>query len=117
MTVYIDDSRVPHGRMRTAHMTADTDVELHAVAARLGLKRRWFQDRDPAHGHYDICQAKREAALRLHGAVAVDRRTYAAMIQCRRLDPVAYRRALPDPGEARALSVTLRRDRNSRRAA
>lgn len=45
MTVYIDDMRRPArvGRLNAvwSHLMADTDDELHAFAARLGLRRSW----------------------------------------------------------------------------
>lgn len=46
------------------HMTSDTSLEeLHSFAAKLGMRRSWFQDgRRP---HYDLTKAKREQAVRL----------------------------------------------------
>jgi len=71
MSVYVDDARIPFGRMKMCHMVADTIEELHEMAERLGL-RRWFQ----AHAsfpHYDICLSKREHAITL-GAKPITRR-------------------------------------------
>lgn len=54
------------------HMVSDRgEAELHAFAARLGLKREWAQLR-PAHSmaHYDLVPAKRALALS-YGAVEV----------------------------------------------
>lgn len=78
MAVYVDKAQNPLGRMKMCHILADTLDELHAMAARLGLKRAWFQ----RHGtpHYDICQSKRRDALAL-GAVEVDRRQTVALIR------------------------------------
>jgi hypothetical protein len=74
VTVYVDDWRQPArvGRLdaRWSHLTADTPEELHAFAARLGLKRAWFQDRPLGRWHYDVTDSKRQRALRL-GAVEV----------------------------------------------
>jgi hypothetical protein len=78
MTIYVDKSRNSYGRMKMAHMLADALDELHAMADRLGLKREWFQN----HGtpHYDLCQSKREQAIRF-GAVVVDRSRVVELIR------------------------------------
>ena len=52
------------------HMATDGPLsELHQIAARLDLRRSWFQDK-PGHPHYDLTPAKRALAIRL-GAQAV----------------------------------------------
>lgn len=58
MTVYVDDMRAPFGRLIMCHMIADTEAELHAMAAHIGVARRWYQ-RD----HYDIALTKRALAI------------------------------------------------------
>lgn len=68
MTVYVDNMRAPYGRMVMCHMVADTHEELHAMASRIGVARRWFQG-----DHYDICLSKRAKAVEL-GAVEIDMR-------------------------------------------
>jgi len=78
MTVYVDDMyKLPLGKfrgMKMSHMIADTEDELHAMARRIGVARRWFQDPKTmpkvSHPHYDICMSKRELAIRF-GAKAV----------------------------------------------
>lgn len=74
MTVYVDDMRMPArvGRLqaRWSHLMADTDEELHAFAARLGLKRSWHQKPGTAISHYDVTDSRRQEALRL-GAVPI----------------------------------------------
>lgn len=40
MTVYVGDMRAKYGRLILCHMVADTDAELHAMAARIGVARR-----------------------------------------------------------------------------
>jgi hypothetical protein len=44
------------------HMATDSDLEeLHQMAARLGLRRVWFQN-TPTHPHYDLTPGKRAAS-------------------------------------------------------
>ncbi|HEY6738767.1 MAG TPA: DUF4031 domain-containing protein [Actinopolymorphaceae bacterium] len=68
MTVYVDDmlreARVGYVTDRWSHLLADTREELHEFAARLGLKREWFQDHE-TRWHYDVTEAVRERALEL----------------------------------------------------
>lgn len=68
MAVYVDDARNPLWRMLMCHMLADTEAELHAMAASIKVARKHFQ-RD----HYDICQAKRALAVTF-GAVQITQR-------------------------------------------
>ena len=61
---------------RWCHMVSDvSEEELHAFAARLGLKRSWFQGRHngASAAHYDLTPSKRALALKL-GAGAVTAR-------------------------------------------
>lgn len=71
MTVYVDDAVTLWRGQRWAHLMADTLDELHAMAARLGIPRRAFQDK-PSGAHYDVTPEMREQALRL-GALAISR--------------------------------------------
>lgn len=68
MTVYVDDMRAPFGRMIMCHMIADTSKELHAMAARIGVARRWCQYPGTWKEHYDVCLSKREVAVQVFGA-------------------------------------------------
>jgi len=83
MTVYVDTMRARYGRMVMCHMLADTDEELHAMADRIGVARRWHQKPDTPSSHYDICLAKRALALQA-GAVEVDRKAVARLIRQKR---------------------------------
>ena len=71
MAVYVDDAVTLWRGQRWAHLMADTLDELHAFAARLGLRREKFQDKTSG-AHYDVPAPLREEALRL-GAVAISR--------------------------------------------
>lgn len=73
MTVYVDNARHPYGRMIMCHMWADTEEELHAIAAKLGLKRAWFQQPPKASWkHYDISLGVRAKAVAM-GAQETDK--------------------------------------------
>lgn len=69
MTVYVDDMYLypmgRFGRMKMSHMIADTEEELHQMAAKIGVARKWYQG-----DHYDISISRRSIALDL-GAKAV----------------------------------------------
>jgi Protein of unknown function (DUF4031) len=79
MSVYVDHAFAvgDWGRWSGGgHMQADTPDELHAFAARLGMRREWFQCKPgrPENDHYDLTRAGRELAVTL-GAVPEDRRS------------------------------------------
>jgi hypothetical protein len=97
MTVYVDDAHIPatirNGRAQHTstwcHLFADSQDELHAFAARMGLRRTWFQlgrarrDGSPSpYWHYDLTTGKRQQALRL-GARAVTWRQSVQIIRDR----------------------------------
>ena len=89
MAVYLDDWRQP-ARLgpvedRWSHLVADTDDELHAFAARLGMKREWFQHKSnrPHQGHYDVPERARPEAV-ANGAVEVTWRDLGRMLRDRR---------------------------------
>lgn len=73
MTVYIDDmcnsSIGEFRRMKMSHMIADTLDELHAMADKIGVARKWFQA-DSSFPHYDVCKSKRAEAFD-HGATPI----------------------------------------------
>lgn len=79
MAVYIDDAVHPWRGQRWAHLLADTLDELHAMAARLGIPRRAFQNK-PSGAHYDVTAAMREQAIRL-GVVPVSRHSDRALLK------------------------------------
>lgn len=114
MTVYVDDMYATHlgryGRMKMSHMIADSDDELHAMAARIGVARRWHQASPPAStSHYDIALSKRARAIEC-GAVSIPMKVLAAMAARRRATGVLGR---PDD----ALDwFGARRDRRSQAA-
>ena len=90
MTVYVDDMRAPFGRMIMCHMIADTPVELHAMAARIGVARRWCQQEGTAEEHYDVCLSAKKTAVAA-GAKEITWRKLAEMTMARRKPPTKRR--------------------------
>jgi hypothetical protein len=73
MAVYVDDVRLPFGRMIMCHMWADSREELLAMADRIGVARRWIQKPPKASWlHFDISLTMRAKALRA-GAILTDK--------------------------------------------
>jgi hypothetical protein len=105
--IYVDCAAIPAtvGRLTStwSHLTADEQEELHDFAARLGLRRAYFQtcrknrERCPPHTcphwHYDLSAPKREQALRM-GAQEVDPRQLGEIIAARRVAQRSAPRAL-----------------------
>ena len=82
MAVYVDDMRASFGRMIMCHLTADTLPELHAMADRIGVARRWYQGPPLTRWpHYDIALSKRTLALQA-GAQPITWRQ--SLVVCRR---------------------------------
>ena len=88
MSVYVDDMHLypagQFGRMKMSHLLADTDEELHAMADKIGVARRWHQAPPRHDSHYDIAMSKRAQAL-AHGAIAITWRQAGAMNMRRRV--------------------------------
>jgi hypothetical protein len=105
MTVYVDDMKAPfkpgHVKGRTyvmCHMIADSDAELHAMADRIGVARKWHQA-PPAHdSHYDIALSKRVLAVQA-GAREITLRQLACMSTYRKITG----QKLPMPETAQTL--------------
>lgn len=94
MTVYVDDMKALFGRMVMCHMLADTDAELHAMADRIGVARRWHQAPPRHDSHYDIALSKRAIAV-AQGAVEITWRQAGSMNLRRRSTG-----ELGEPGDA-----------------
>ncbi len=78
MSVYVDHAENMLGRMKMCHMLADTEEELHAMAARIGLRRSWFQPNSSPH--YDVSKEKRALAVK-YGAKEVTNKELVAVIR------------------------------------
>jgi hypothetical protein len=83
VSVYVDNARNVFGRMKMAHMIADSSAELHAMAAAIGVARKWCQHAGTAEEHYDIALSKRSLAI-AGGAVEITTRELAKRVRARR---------------------------------
>lgn len=85
MGVYVDDAIWEWRGRRWCHLVADSEDELHAFGARLGLKRQWFQHRParPWLDHYDLHEVARDVAIAM-GAEPITLREMAHHIRAKR---------------------------------
>jgi hypothetical protein len=83
MSVYVDDMRAHFGRMVMCHMVADTSEELHAMAERIGVARKWCQREGTYQEHYDISLGKKALAI-AYGAQQITLRELAGKTWARR---------------------------------
>ena len=105
MAVYVDDMhrlrigelRVGKYTMKMSHMIADTEDELHLMAAKIGVARRWYQG-----DHYDISLSKRALAVQA-GAIEITYRQCGLMVSNRKVTG-----CLGDPLKAREIFTALR---------
>lgn len=109
MTVYVDDMRANFGRMVMCHMIATHDDELHAMADKIGVSRRWHQAPPRHDSHYDIALSKRALAVAA-GAVEVTWRELGAMNSRRRVTG-----ELGTPGDAIAWLEKYRSEKRRQR--
>ena len=75
MSVYVDDMRAPYGRMIMCHMCADSETELHDMADKIGVDRKWYQG-----NHYDVSLSKRKLAVQ-YGAVEISMREMVSVVR------------------------------------
>jgi hypothetical protein len=88
MACYVDTVRsYPNAGLRFTefcHLLADSREELHAMADRIGMPRRFFQDH-PWRWHYDLPEHVREVAVEL-GAVEVTLHDVGALLKRRKAE-------------------------------
>ena len=85
MTIYVDDMRANHGHMIMCHMLGDSDQELHEMAAKIGVARKWWQSPEKTSGsHYDIALSKKALAISF-GAIEITWRQAGAMNRRRQI--------------------------------
>jgi hypothetical protein len=95
VSVYVDDVAMRWRGKRWYHLTADSTEELHAFAAKVGLKREWFQESEYRReaDHYDVTDSFRDKSILL-GAIPESWREGAA----RRRAARAVSPVVPQPG-------------------
>lgn len=65
MTVYVDNARIPYGRMVMCHMIASNTDELFEMADRLRIARKWVQFHGQRKEHFDISAGCRRMAVKM----------------------------------------------------
>ena len=83
MAVYVDTMRAQFGRMVMCHMVADTSEELHAMADRIGVARKWVQYPGAWREHYDIALSKKALAIKA-GAIEIPARQVVEIMRRKR---------------------------------
>lgn len=79
MAVYVDDAVHVWRGQRWAHLLADELEELHAMAARLGIPRRAFQNLSSG-AHYDVPATLRATAIAC-GSIPISRHTHRELLR------------------------------------
>jgi len=79
LSVYVDKAIYKYRRMIMCHMVADSPAELHAMARKIGVRRRWYQA-SASTPHYDVCKSKRALAVEA-GALECDRNAFVAALR------------------------------------
>jgi hypothetical protein len=108
MSVYVDVLRDWGWRLGpSCHLIADSNEELHAFAALLGLRKEWFQ-RSSSGPHYDLTARKRAQAVRL-GAIELADRPFHALLRHWSDAAVARLQAARDEEERQRIRADLYR--------
>jgi hypothetical protein len=85
MSVYVDNfyvTGVTYRGMKMCHMVADTREELLQMVDKIGVKRKWIQEKDTPREHFDICLSKRKKAVNF-GAIEIGMRELAEKTRTR----------------------------------
>jgi hypothetical protein len=104
--IYVDNMRAPFGRLILCHMIADTEDELHAMADRIGVARKWYQG-----DHYDIALSKRALAVSF-GAIEINRIQCGFMAMLKRMG-----KPMGTPETAKERYIALMQGRRARTVA
>jgi hypothetical protein len=106
MAVYVDRLRDWGWELGpSCHMVADTNLELHEMALKIGLKRRHFQAR-LSGPHYDLTARRRALAVR-YGAVELTGRALMEILRAWRKAAYARLAACKSEQEVRVVKKDL----------
>lgn len=92
--VFVDAPIWPLGRMMMCHMISENIEALHAMADKIGVDRRHFQQKRTPH--YDICKAKRKLAVEF-GAIELGRNAFVGLMRRMRQNLTISNTARTDP--------------------
>ena len=108
MAVYVDQLRDWGWRLGpSCHLIADSNEELHAFAAKIGMKRAWFQAVSSGP-HYDLTASKRQEAVRL-GAVELEDRPFHEILKRWKEAAIARIKAATTEEERQSIRADLYR--------
>lgn len=97
MTVYVDNEKIAWRGQIWCHLVADSLLELHTFAKKLGLKFSWFQDQ-ASYPHYDVTISVRFRALEM-GAIEADRAVLLACCKALKAELILSRKTYPSPSD------------------
>lgn len=83
MAVYVDNAKIPLGRMVMSHMIADSHEELMAMARRIGVEHRHLQKAGTHQEHFDVCLRMRARAV-YYGAKEITQKELGAKLLARK---------------------------------
>jgi hypothetical protein len=83
MAVYVDSMFAPYRGMKMCHMVADSRQELLDMVDKIGVDRKWIQNKGTPREHFDIAASKRKLAVSF-GAVEVTRRELGQILRKKR---------------------------------
>lgn len=97
--------------MVMCHMLADSLEELHEMALRIGINKKWFQNKSKTP-HYDICSTKRAMAVAF-GAIEIDRKKTVEIIRkLRGTQDILFRKQIAENRKMGEFNFNLLRKAN-----
>jgi hypothetical protein len=88
MSVYVDKLRDWGWKLGpSCHLIADSNEELHEFAAKIGMKRSWFQKKSSGP-HYDLSASKRADAVKW-GAIELEDEPFHEILKRWRKETIA----------------------------